>query len=239
MIVTAQPFLNELDVLEIKFEELLGVADLHIVVESTKTFTGLDKRLRFLCESKRFEKYPVHHVIVDLPDCPSPWDREKLTHERIAVEVDKFNPDVVLYLDADEVPRRNAVERFLSMDCDTACLGMRQLGYFFNREIPWVKWNFAKIHRFKEGQKQPGRCDRGFPEIEEAGWHFQNMVGESKDNLMEKLRSFSHASDSISNGFSGRTEAGELVELDNMTLFHDLPEFVLQNPERFKPYFTL
>jgi len=239
MIVTAQPVLNELDILEIQFEELLGKANLHIVVESTKTFTGLDKRLRFLCAEKRFKKYPIHHVIVDLPDCPSPWDRERLTHQRIAQEVAKFNPDIVLYLDADEVVRRDTIERFEAMNCDTALLGMRQLGYFFNRELPWVKWDFAKIHRYREDRKQPARCDRDFPVIEEAGWHFQNMVGESKDNLMEKLRSFSHAHDPLCQEFRAKTEAGELVELCNMVPFHDLPEFVLKNPERYEPYFIL
>ncbi len=238
MIVTAQPFLNELDVMEIKFEELLGVANLHIVVESSKTYTGIDKRLKFLCAAERFKKYPVHHVIIDLPDCPSPWDREKATHERIAEEVSKFNPDVVMYLDADEVPRRDCIERFRAMDCDTAALGMRHLSYFFNREIPWLKWPYAKIHRFREGSRQPARCDTGFSVIEEAGWHFQNMIGGNKDSLAE-LYSFSHANDPLTNLFRASAEAGELPELAHMVPFHDLPQFVLQNHERFKPYFML
>lgn len=237
MIVTAQPLLNELDLLQIKFEELHGLVDLHIVVESTKTFTGIDKRLYYLSCEELFKKYPVHHVIVDLPNTDSPWEREKATHRRIQEVVDTLNPDVAIYADADEVPRRTSVQRFLDSELVTARMSMHHLNYYFDRKVNWMGWDFAQIHRFQKGAKQPCRSDRDFPLLPDAGWHFQNMVGENRAELLEKLKATSHASDSESNGFTRRIESGELVDIQYTEEFTDLPEFVLQNREKFKKYF--
>jgi hypothetical protein len=44
-IVDAVLFFNELDLLELRFEELYDKVDYFLVVESTKTFTGKPKRL--------------------------------------------------------------------------------------------------------------------------------------------------------------------------------------------------
>lgn len=236
MIVTAQPFLNELDLLEVKFAELEGSVDLHIVVESTKTFTGIDKRLYYLSCAERFAKYPVHHVIVDLPDTHSPWEREKTVHLRIASIIENIGPDVVIYCDADEVPRRAAIERFLESEMKTARLSMHHLNYFFDRRVNWMGWDFAKIHRFT-GAWQPCRSDRDFPLLPDAGWHFQNMIGDDCALLMEKLKATSHAPDSEANGFTRRIESGELVDIQHTDEFTDLPRFVLENKERFQKYF--
>lgn len=237
MIVTAQPFLNELDLLEVKFEELQGLVDLHIVVESTKTFTGIDKRLYFLTHEERFSKYPVYHIIVDLPSTDSPWEREKVTHRKIQEAVSLFSPEVVIYCDADEVPRRSAAERFLNSELVTARMSMHHLNYYFDRKVNWMGWDFAQIHRFQKGTKQPARSDRDFPLLPDAGWHFQNMVGENRAELLEKLKATSHASDSESNGFTRRIESGELVDIQHTEEFTDLPDYVLQNKDRFEKYF--
>lgn len=236
MIVTAQPFLHELDLLEIKFAELEGIVYKHIVVESTKTFTGIDKPLYFESCAERFERYPVHHVVLDLPGgSMSPWGREKITHLRIAEEVARLNPSIVIYSDADEIPRRSAVYRFMDSELKTARLSMHHLNYFFDRRVNWMGWDFAKIHRFDANGKQPCRSDRDFPLLPDAGWHFQNMIGDGR--IMEKLKATSHASDSEANGFTRRIASGELVDIQHTEEFTDLPEFVLQNKDRFHKYF--
>ena len=45
MIITAQLFFNELDLLEINANNLKGQVDAHVIVEATTTFTGLPKPL--------------------------------------------------------------------------------------------------------------------------------------------------------------------------------------------------
>ena len=50
-------FNNELDLLEIKLEELHDFVDKFIIVESTHTHTNLPKKLYYAENQKRFEKY--------------------------------------------------------------------------------------------------------------------------------------------------------------------------------------
>lgn len=77
MILAAMPFLNELDLLEIKCRELAGVVDMFVIVESPLTFTGLPKPLVFADNKARFAEWPMHHVVVNhTRDYDSAWDRE-------------------------------------------------------------------------------------------------------------------------------------------------------------------
>ena len=74
MIVCAMPFLNELDLIEIKFRELAGVVDLFVIVESPLTFTGLPKPLVFAENKARFAEWSTHHVVVNhTRDYSSAW----------------------------------------------------------------------------------------------------------------------------------------------------------------------
>lgn len=63
-------FCNELDVLEIRLNELNDVVDRLVLVESAHTFTKLPKPLFFEQNKLRFEKLlpKIEHVIVN--NCP-------------------------------------------------------------------------------------------------------------------------------------------------------------------------
>ena len=50
-------FTTELDLLEIRMEELDAVVDKFFILESNATFTGLPKELYFERNRKRFEKF--------------------------------------------------------------------------------------------------------------------------------------------------------------------------------------
>lgn len=60
-------FFNELDLLEIRLNTLNEHVDYFVLVESTKTFTGLDKPLYYDTNKKRFEGFnrKIIHVMVD------------------------------------------------------------------------------------------------------------------------------------------------------------------------------
>ena len=64
-------FFNELDLLEIRLNTLDPVIDYFVIVESTKTFSGLTKELFYNNNKKRFEKYQskiLHYIVADTPD---------------------------------------------------------------------------------------------------------------------------------------------------------------------------
>ena len=64
-------FYNELDLLEIRLNELDSVVDYFVIVEATKTQTGLDKPLFFDLNKKRYTKFKhkiIHVKVHNMPD---------------------------------------------------------------------------------------------------------------------------------------------------------------------------
>lgn len=64
------PFFNELDLLEIRLNELNDVVDYFVLVESTKTHTGKEKPLYFEENKERFRLFSdkiIHVVVDDMP----------------------------------------------------------------------------------------------------------------------------------------------------------------------------
>lgn len=236
MIVTAQPFLNELDIMDVKFHELKGVVDCHVVVESYTTYTGLPKPTYFLNSRERFNGFPILHYIADLPkNAHSPWERERVMHEVVAKCVSRLGPEIVMWLDADEVPRRDSVERFKEMNVETAMLEMEQINFYFNRRCTWMKWPHPKIRKYRDGDKSE-RNNISFPIITDAGWHFQNF-GTMYD-LLTKLNSFSHAHDDSTANFRKGIISGDRPGLDPCEPYEDYPQYVKDNMGRFHEHFA-
>ena len=73
-------FYNELEILELRLEELYDVVDLFILVEAEKTHKGENKRFIFEENKWRFEKW-IDKIINVKAYYPSniddPWSREK------------------------------------------------------------------------------------------------------------------------------------------------------------------
>ena len=83
-VVDAFIFFNELDLLEMRLEELFDVVDVFVLVEATRTFRGEPKPLHFAENRSRFQPYAskIRHVVVtDLPDGDDPWVREYFESE--------------------------------------------------------------------------------------------------------------------------------------------------------------
>ena len=57
MIYDAFPFLDELELLELRLKELAAVVDRHILVESTLTFQGTPKPLYYAENERRFANF--------------------------------------------------------------------------------------------------------------------------------------------------------------------------------------
>ena len=127
----------ELDLLEIRLIELHDVVDLHILIESRFTQTGLPKNLTFQDHKHEARFAPFLHKIVhvtidDMPARQEGVDWEEWTNENYVrdeglrrglarVVADYFhegpgavggpitNDDLLLILDVDEIPRAAAV----------------------------------------------------------------------------------------------------------------------------------
>ena len=239
MIVTAQPFFNELDLLEIKFETLLGIVDAHIVVEADRTFTGNPKPLHFYENRFRFEKYPVIHVTVKLPEISdSAWDRERLQYQAVRDVVKAICPEIALWLDADECPKPDTVERFRNSGNKCATIEMDQLLHYFNRCDTRGKWTNSKIGFYDQfANEQPWRGMTGIPVLNDSGWHFETFG--DKSAILEKLHAYSHFEDESCKNYISKVAKGFRPGFSATVDYPEekLPRFVTDNRVRFSKYF--
>src|ERR1044072_4943176 len=202
MIYDCFTFYNELDILEMRLEELYPVVDKFIIVEGSLTFQGNPKPQFGWDNSERFEKYAdkiswchVNHGWPGGRDVTA-WDREAFQRNKIKdfLNYDEMNPDdVVIISDVDEIPRRADIEYVLNLmpNVNVMTLGLGAYFYALNVRAPYehdiklVRWGFLEGTTPQEIRKSPPHFKKG-----DAGWHF-SYVGDL-DFIMNKLNSYSH-----------------------------------------------
>ena len=99
---------DELDMFQLRLEEMAGYDVRHVVVESRVTHQGVPKPLHFTENQGRFKPWAdriVHIVAEDLPDAEDPWVREHAQRDRALAALADADPrDLVLISDVDEIP---------------------------------------------------------------------------------------------------------------------------------------
>lgn len=133
------PFWKEFEVLKIRLEELYDEVDHFVIVEATKTFTGLPKPLYFAENAHLYEKYKdkiIHVVVDDFPVEGNPekdfWIREVYQHNAVIRGLAGCNPDDIIFLsDLDEIPR---------------CTTMQNIKHYFASK-PSKKYRDQKKHK--------------------------------------------------------------------------------------------
>ena len=115
MIYDTFTFFNELELLELRLNELAGLVDKFVLVEATRTFTNQPKPLYYWENRERFAAFAdriIHVVVQDLPADTNPWVIERFQRNCIGRGLLNCRPDDwVLVSDLDEIPRAAVVER--------------------------------------------------------------------------------------------------------------------------------
>lgn len=127
MIYDCASFFNELDLLEIRLNELDSVVDRFVIVEAELTHNGDAKPLYFQNNKARFAKFAdkIIHVVVTRDDFkPSEqgstfqeraWMRENIQRNAIAKAIaDAKNDDIIIVSDLDEIPKASTVAQALA-----------------------------------------------------------------------------------------------------------------------------
>jgi beta-1,4-mannosyl-glycoprotein beta-1,4-N-acetylglucosaminyltransferase len=196
MIYDCFPFSNELDVLEIRLNELYDVVDYFIIVEMKKSHTNLDKPLWFEENKERFSKFMdkiIHIVPEELPEWDGdPWTYERFQRNLIATKWDKLKDnDIVIVSDADEIPSANAVR---SYDVSMGMMSLAQrLSYYKINCVSDGVWKEAKILPYSIAKTMENPCHIRYtdaPQIPNGGWHM-SYLGNVKF-IQEKLQEFAH-----------------------------------------------
>jgi beta-1,4-mannosyl-glycoprotein beta-1,4-N-acetylglucosaminyltransferase len=210
---------GEEHLLELRLHTLKDVVDRFVIAEATRTFTGIDKPLKF--DAGRFPEFAsrIHYVRVDDLD-PRPvsvWDNEYRQRDALVRGLaDCAREDWVMLSDVDEIPRPSALLQFRPERYLSAVLSQRMYYYAFNnlmvssdnaKDIPWrvVRVTTAgRLHGWfgsmqsMRGFRASGPL-RSFKRqwnklrtqiIEDGGWHFSYLM--TPQQILAKLQAFSH-----------------------------------------------
>ncbi|KJA28953.1 glycosyltransferase family 17 protein [Hypholoma sublateritium FD-334 SS-4] len=195
---------NELDLLEIRLNELDAVVDNFLIVESNASFTGLAKETFFAKNRARFAKFEHKIVYSFLPGNAlrpgqSPWDVEAHTRNTmtglIRSHVATFAPNtltIVFMSDLDELPARHTVD--LLKNCDfgpSIHLQLRDYLYSFEWYIGPTSWR-ASAHVWDQTKSIYRHSKSGERILADAGWHCSYCFKTLPEYIL-KMQGFSHA----------------------------------------------
>lgn len=205
-------FYNELDLLEIRLEELYDHVDQFVIVEANTTFTNNPKPFNFELNADRFAKYldKIRYVQVkNMPGNSDPWVNERFQRNQIMRGIGDAEPDdIVIVTDVDEVLRASAVDHMRTSDQTMFALRMPIYNFKFNymkvspdryniwgmaarrRAFDDILPNTLRDLRFSFFDMPYQFQNNGCEVIEHAGWHFTYLG--NNETLRDKAQSFSH-----------------------------------------------
>jgi len=209
---------NEIDLLEVRCEEIGDLVTGMILVEAGRTFQGAAKDLIFPSQAQRLPpdvQGKIKHVVEDfsaLPASADAWAREYAQRDAVAKGLgdgsapgDARPDDIVLISDVDEIPKRWAVQllrvcqgywapAFMAAD-------MHYYGFQAAFADAWMQGPKIVMRRMMHGGVGPAMVRRVLPLkphgdiLPSAAWHCSYFVRASDggcEPLLGKLTSFSH-----------------------------------------------
>lgn len=198
-------FFNELDLLEIRLEELHNDVDFFVISECTKTHQNNDKPLFFLENKDRFKKFlpKIIHHIFEPEIFPYPWYIENEQRNQLKKAGFEINDgDLFMLSDGDEIVSSDLV-KLLKNNSDkikTPCTCLMQMSYYYINAViqePWhhKNWKGTIVLPYKYYNQEPLNYWRSIkdslPVIEKAGWHFSFIGGIEK--VKTKIESYAHS----------------------------------------------
>jgi len=237
-------FFNELDILEIRLNELYDVVDYFVIVENSLTHSGKQKPLYYVENQKRFAKFQdkiIHIIGPKIEKAKDAWVRENAQRNDILLGLNEAKDnDVVLITDVDEIIKREKVQEikdFVAKGKEPMRLGLKMYRYFINRRDMEVNiWRLAVAGSYKtvkELKPQFLRTDlKSEFTVDDAGWHFTSL-GWMK-NYVYKLESWAHQERNKANNKDSyrvlkKARKGKLVRIDK-----SYPKFIVENIDYFK-----
>ena len=203
---------NELEILELRLEELNDYVDYFVIIESEKTHSGNKKPLHYqnnLNRYKKFEQKIIYVVIEELPtklpnhiqDVDLNWYRENFQRNQIKtalMQIDMMDKDIILISDIDEIPDLSKVnlQKIIPYDDFITC-NQRWFNWSFDWEFNdkfWpgtqiTRWSYLKNTTPQNMRNQ--RYDESKIKLKEVwGWHL-SWFGDD-EIILDKLNSFAH-----------------------------------------------
>lgn len=196
MIYDCFMFFNELELLEIRFNELNHVADRFVVVEATRTHSNKPKPLYFRENMHLFKDFThkiIHIVVDEYPDYKDSWTYENYQRNQISRALEGCNPeDTIIISDADEIPRPETVLKARGIP-GIKVLEQKLFYYYLNmvnvKDTYWLGGSrILRAGDFKKTASEIRYTDGTI--MPEGGWHFSYLGG--LERILSKIEAFAH-----------------------------------------------
>jgi hypothetical protein len=182
-------FFNELDLLEIRLQELYDIVDYFVIAESNMSHSGKPKEYTLLENMARFEQWSdkIRRIAVDdMPVTDNSWVREKFQRDALSRGLtDVESDDLIIISDLDEIPRAEIIEMIKEDEnqYERYVLQVPLFRYKFN----FLKWYqpvinnqmiATRAHVFTNPERERDYTHAWLPPapdvvyLEHAGWHF-------------------------------------------------------------------
>ncbi|MFN0048876.1 MAG: hypothetical protein ACKVOU_07130 [Cytophagales bacterium] len=256
MVYDCFAFFNELDLLEIRLNELDKVVDKFVLVEATRTFQKKPKPLYFDENKARFKPFlhKIEHIIVDkYPNffsklrVPTAWDYDTYQKNQVAIVLKNCVPDdVILYSDIDEIPNAEKITKYTGKN-GYQVFQMRHYYYYLNcleveptNELQPAWWygtvmckyeDFKNIHHLRI-QREVNKFTKNAV-IEDSGWHFAYLGGVEK--VIAKMNSYAHTEHNL-DGFKDPVRIKELISAGKGLYGNDLKSVFQEIDQSFPKY---
>ena len=190
-------FFNELELLEVRLDELYDHVDYFVIIENPLTHSGMEKELCFQENKQKFAKYldKIIHIIGPRRDkkpeshsAPDDhWYRENEQRNDLLKGLkDAKDDDIVLISDLDEIPSGEKLDAILkpliAKEKEAIRLELKMYKDFLNRRdgtCPF--WYLSIATTYKTLKKHsPEFMRTGYKTshvFHNAGWHFTSMGG--------------------------------------------------------------
>jgi len=193
-IIDCTLFHNEFMMLDLRFGILKNKVDKFVITEANSTFSGHSKEFKLKAWIEENHSDIAERVEVieldNMPSNPNPWIKEAYQRDAVLRGIEQSHDcDIVMFLDVDEIPNVERIEKAISND-DINALDQSFYYYYFN--LYKGRWTKPSACLFRNLYVSP-QIARGMPLrpiIEEAGWHFSYVM--APEAISEKISAFSH-----------------------------------------------
>lgn len=264
-VIDAILFAGELDILEIRLNELNSVVDAFVIVEAEEMHGSAKKRTASLNLDapwiQPFRPKIYYNVLSWLQppytDGESGWARENYHRNSLlhpVLDASTSPDDVVIVSDADEIPRARAIKGYLQNKPPGVAL-LRLDHYFYNVNCYGGIWMRSSIGSLRDYEAMGGFqaprghlgdvIERQVIALGNAGWHFSSFFDVPR--LREKLENFAHSfemkdllaltDEELSAAIRARRNIfnGNLLA-KRPTKNPTLPSYFLENVKRFEKF---
>uniref|UniRef100_A0A1J3DSF0 Beta-1,4-mannosyl-glycoprotein 4-beta-N-acetylglucosaminyltransferase n=1 Tax=Noccaea caerulescens TaxID=107243 RepID=A0A1J3DSF0_NOCCA len=199
-------FSNELDLLELRWQELGPYVTKFVILESKTTFTGIPKPLFFESNKERFsfaKDKIVHRVFPGKKRSLSQGKHQEDPfvlegQQRVAMnsllrDAGISDGDALIMSDADEIPSPHTVK--ILQWCDgmpsKMHLEMRDYRYSFEFPVDYSSWR-ASVHIYSRKWTQYRHSRQTDLILSDAGWHCSFCFRRLSEFVL-KMKGYSHA----------------------------------------------